>query len=70
MQNKFQVPRSHSIGEKCNANYKITSHFSQKLCDRGKGKFFFQKVSIWVDMQNRFQVPRSHSIGEKREANL
>ena len=35
MQKKFQVPRSHSIGEKCNANFKSSSHFSRKVCDRG-----------------------------------
>ena len=35
IQKKFQVPRSHSIGEKCDANFKLSSHFSQKLCDRG-----------------------------------
>ena len=33
--NKFLVPLSHSIGEKCYANFKLSSHFSQKLCDRG-----------------------------------
>ena len=35
IQKKCQVPRSHSIGEKCDANFKISSHFSRKLCDRG-----------------------------------
>ena len=35
IQKKFQVPRSHNIGEKCDANFKISSHFSRKLCDRG-----------------------------------
>ena len=35
IQKKFQVPRSHSIGEKCHANFKLSSHFSRKLCDRG-----------------------------------
>ena len=35
IQEKFQVPRWHSIGEKCDANFKISSHFSPKLCDRG-----------------------------------
>ena len=33
--NKFKVPESHSIGEKCDASLKISSHFSRKLCDRG-----------------------------------
>ena len=35
IQKKFQVPGSHSIGEKCDANFKLSSHFSRKLCDRG-----------------------------------
>ena len=35
IQKKFQVPRSHSIGEKYDANFKLSSHFSQKVCDRG-----------------------------------
>ena len=35
IQKKFQVFRSHSIGEKCDANFKLSSHFSQKVCDRG-----------------------------------
>ena len=35
IQKKCQVPRWHSIGEKCDANFKISSHFSRKLCDGG-----------------------------------
>ena len=31
---KFQVPRSHIIGEKCDANFKLSSHFSWKVWDR------------------------------------
>ena len=34
IQKKFQVARSHSIGEKCNANFKLSLHFSRKVCDR------------------------------------
>ena len=34
IQKKFQVSRSHSIGEKGDANFKIWSDFSRKLCDR------------------------------------
>ena len=34
IQKKFQVPRSNSIGEKCDANFKLSSHFSRKVCDR------------------------------------
>ena len=33
IQKKFQVPRSHSIGEKCDANFKLSSKFSRKVCD-------------------------------------
>ena len=35
IQKKFRVPRSYSIGEKCDFNFKLSSHFSRKLCDRG-----------------------------------
>ena len=35
IQKKFQVPRSHSIGEKCDANFKLSLHFSRKVCDGG-----------------------------------
>ena len=28
IQKKFQVPLSHSIGEKCDANFKLSLHFS------------------------------------------
>ena len=36
IQKKFQVPRLHSIGEKCDTIIcKLSSHFSRKLCDRG-----------------------------------
>ena len=35
IQKKCQVPRSHSIVEKCDANFKLSSHFSRKVCDRG-----------------------------------
>ena len=31
----FDVPRSHSIGEKNDAIFKLSLHFSPKLCNRG-----------------------------------
>ena len=34
IQKKFQVPRSHRIGEKCDANIKLSSHFSRKVCEK------------------------------------
>ena len=69
IQKKFQVPRSHSIGEKCDANFKLSSHFSRKTVRPRNMKFGLQRVSIWVNIQKKFQVPRSHSIGEKCDAN-
>ena len=35
IQKNIKDPRSRSIGEKCDANFMISSHFSRKLCDRG-----------------------------------
>ena len=35
IQKKFQVPRSHSVRENCDAIFKLSSYFSPKLCDRG-----------------------------------
>ena len=35
IQKKFQVTRLHSIGKKSDANFKLSSHFSPKLCDQG-----------------------------------
>ena len=40
IQKKFQVPRSHSIGEKWDVIFKLSSHFSRILCDRGAWNFF------------------------------
>ena len=35
IQKKFQVPRSHSIEEKCDANFKLSLNISRKVRDRG-----------------------------------
>ena len=43
IQKKFQVPRSHSIGQKCDANFKLSSHFSQKMCNRGTWNLVFKE---------------------------
>ena len=34
IQKNCHLPRSHSIGENCDANFKLSLYFSQKLCDR------------------------------------
>ena len=86
IQKKFQVPRSHSIGEKCDANLKFQSCLLGRMCNfeflqviiaffsktvRPRNmKFGLHRVSIWVNVQKKFQVPRSHSIGEKCDANF
>ena len=71
IQKKFQVPRSHSIGEMSGASFKLSAHFSWKLCDREAWNLVCIKYpSIWVNIQNKFQVPRSHSIGEKCDDNF
>ena len=70
IQKKFQVPRSHSIGEKCDANFKLSSHFSPKLCDRGTWNLVCIEYPYGLIYKRKFQVPRSHSIGEKWDANF
>ena len=57
IQEKFQVPRSHSIGEKCDANFKLSSHFL-KTVRPSNMKFGLHSVFIWVEIQKKFQVPR------------
>ena len=69
IQKKFQVPRKHSIGEKCDANFKLFAIFSKSVLPRNM-KFSLRGVSICVNIQKKFQVPRSLSIGEKCDANL
>ena len=70
IQKKFQVPRSHSIGEKCDANFKLSSQFSRKVCDRGTWNLVCKEYPYELIYKKKFQVPRSHSIGEKCDANL
>ena len=70
IQKKFQVPWSHSIREKCDANFKLSSHFSRKVWDRGTWNLVCKEYRIWVNIRKKFQVLRSHSIGEKCDANF
>ena len=86
IQKNFQVPRSHSINEKCDTNVKFQSCLLGRMCNfeflqviiaffsktvlLRNMKFGLHRVSIWVNIQKKFQVPRSHSIGEKCDANL
>ena len=43
IQKKFQVPRSHSIGEKCDANFKLSSHFFFEKCVTEEHEIWFAK---------------------------
>ena len=42
IQKKFQVPRSLSIGEKCDANFKLQSIFLEK-CETEEHEIWFAK---------------------------
>ena len=65
MQTKFHFPRSHSFWEKCDDNFKLASHFSPILCNRGTWNFFLYINPYGYSMQTKFYVPRSHSFREK-----
>ena len=75
IQKKFQVPRSYSIGEKCDANFKISSHFSRKLCDQEAWNFFcieysygliyiknFKFIGCTVSEKNAILISSYHRI--------
>ena len=55
IQKKFQVPRSHSIGEKRDANLKISSHFSRKVCDRGIRNFVCKEYPYGLIYKKNFK---------------
>ena len=55
IQKKFQVPRSHSIGEKRDANFKISSHFSRKVCDRGTRNFVCKEYPYGLIYKKNFK---------------
>ena len=45
--------------------YKLASHFSPILCDRGTWNFFCILTHMDTLCKPNFKVPRSHSFGEK-----
>ena len=55
IQKKFQVPRFNSIGEKCNDNFKLSSHFSPKLCDRGTWNLVCIEYPYWLIYKKDFK---------------
>ena len=64
IQKKFQVPRSHSIVEKCDANFKLSSHFSRKLCDRGTSNVVYIEYSYGLIYKRHFKF-LGHTVSEK-----
>ena len=64
IQKKFQVPRSHSIGEKCDANFKLSSHFSRKVCDRGTWNFVCKEYPYGLIYKKNFKF-LGRTVSEK-----
>ena len=64
IQKKFQFPRSHSIGEKCDANFKLSSHFSQKLCDRRTWNLVYIEYPYGFIYKKNFKF-LGHTVSEK-----
>ena len=64
IQKKFQVPRSQSIGEKCDANFKLSSHFSRKVCDRGTWNLICKEYPYGLIYKKNFEC-LGHTVSEK-----
>ena len=64
IQKKFQVPRSHSFGEKCDANFKLSSHFSRKVCDRGTWNSVCKKYPYGLIYKKNFKF-LGRTVSEK-----
>ena len=46
LQKKFQVPRSHSIGEKCDANFKFYRIFLEKCATEEHAIWFAKSILV------------------------
>ena len=64
IQKKFQVPRSNNIGEKYNAIFKLSSHFSPKLCDRGTWTLVWIEYPYGLIYKKNFKF-FSRTVSEK-----
>ena len=64
IQKKFQVPRSYSIGEKCDANFKISSHFSRKVCDRETWNLVYKEYQYGLIYKKNFKF-LGRTVSEK-----
>ena len=64
IQKKFQVPRSHSIGEKCDANFKTSSHFSRNVWDRKHEIWFARSIHMGYYTKKNFKFV-GRTVSEK-----
>ena len=64
IQTRFQDPRSHSIGEKCDAIFKISLHFSRKLCDRETWNLVCIEYPLGLIYKKNFKF-LGHTVSEK-----
>ena len=64
IQKKFQVPRLHSIGEKCDANFKLSSHFYRKVCARETWNLVCKEYPYGLIYQKNFKF-LGRTVSEK-----
>ena len=64
IQKKFQVPQSHTIGEKYDANFKISLHFSRKVCDRGSWNLVCKEYPYGLIYKKNFKF-LGRTVSEK-----
>ena len=64
IQKKFQVPRSHSIGEKCDANFKISLYFSRKVCNQGTSNLVYKEYTYGLIYKKIFKF-LGRTVSEK-----
>ena len=63
-QKKFQLPRSHSIEEKCDTIFRLSSHFSRKLSDRETWNLVCIEYPYGLIYKKSFKF-HGHTVSEK-----
>ena len=61
---KFQVRLLHSIGEKCDANFKLSSPFYQKVCDRETWNLVYKEYPYRLMYKKNFKF-LGRTVSEK-----
>ena len=64
IQKKFLVPRLHSIGEKCDANFRLSSHFSRKVCARETWNLVYKEYQYGLMYKKNFKF-LGRTVSEK-----